>query len=188
MMCDIATALTIGSSLVSYQQQQQQAKAQRRAADASYAVQREQTLRRLEEERQATAQANMDTYREAMAQKATASTSAGQAGVTGISVNNLLNDVSFEQGVITSRNLKTLDNRYNMTLDELNALQTQRSARYEENPLPSMFGTALEIGTAGYSGMKKQNPDWNPFSVFTSPSTTTTSRKTTGNPYRLGDY
>lgn len=95
---------------------------------------------------------------EARSARATAEVAAGEAGVSGLSVEALLNDLSGRQGRFNDRT----DQNRDMALDQIQAQKrgASRTARDRINSVakPSLFDTGLRIAGAGldaYSQSRK---------------------------------
>lgn len=158
-MCDLVTALTIASAASGVIGQQQAQSAQETANQRQYDNQMRaynanvnQTNLMAEQERSAAMQKLEENNSRARSAMATGTVSAGESGVTGLSVDALLGDLSGKQ------------NRYNTSvmtnLDRANsAIQNQRDNVYADaasaiNGLktpqaPDYFGAGLKIYSAG---------------------------------------
>ena len=147
-MCDPVTAIAAASSIMNYQAQQQMANAQRQAADYAYQNTRNQLIRRAEEEAVASGEASADTVKEAMKKRAEVNVQAGESGLAGISIAALLNEVSFEEGTILSRNQNTLENRLQALNDQELGARAARQQRYLNAPNPSIASVGLDIAGA----------------------------------------
>tara|TARA_S200002703_G_scaffold148789_1_gene145800 strand:+ start:1717 stop:2229 length:513 start_codon:yes stop_codon:yes gene_type:complete len=147
-MCDPVTAIAAITSVIEYQSQVSMANAQKSAADNAYALTNAQLHRRAQEEAIASGEASADTVKEAMIKRAEVNVSAGESGLAGISVAALLNEVSFEEGTILSRNERTLENRMLALQDEDLAAQGIRTQRYLNAPNPNIASVGLDIGSA----------------------------------------
>ena len=162
-MCDplsIATAaLTIGSSGMQFQQQREQAKFAQRAAT----IERNANLANLEyEQSQAAmdqAQALEQTRRDAEARMATARVAASDAGVTGVSVDSVLAELSGR----AAENVQALETNYARSgvaaANERTNINQRYAATRNANPRPSGLALGLEIGGAvagGYASNRKR--------------------------------
>ena len=118
-MC-LALIGTVLSAVVGYMGQQQQYEAQKqqyqnnreasnKAAVNTYTSQQNRAL----QERKAASQETQNLNIEAMRGRSTAEVAAGEAGVTGLSVDALINDYYGQQG----RYERTLSNNYQMNAD-----------------------------------------------------------------------
>ena len=163
-MCSPTVAIAAISSVVSYVGQQQQAKAQRSAADYAYQNTRAQLLRRANEEAVATGEASADTVKEAMKRRAEVNVQAGESGLAGVSIGALLNEVSMEEGTILSRNENTFENRLAALNDQEMGARALRQQRYLDAPNPSIAKVGLDIGSAYIGNMEadgtQKGPSW----------------------------
>lgn len=165
-MCVGAVGLAIGqfvlsaaSSVAGFMQQQQQFDAQQqmyennriaanKAAVNRYASQQNRAL----QERAAASQEAQNLQTDAIKSRATAEVAAGEAGVTGLSVDALIQDFYGQEG----RFERTLANNYQMQSDylrgEMDVTQAQAEGRINsvEQPIkPSFAGAAIRIFGAG---------------------------------------
>jgi len=157
-MCSISLGLSIASSAFGLIGQMQQQRAQEKYNDAVYknAViannqRNAQITSRQIQERDAATSKIMNNNIEAAKAKSTAQVSASSGGVSGISVDALVNDLSMMQGRYNSsvtENLRAsymgLDdarvNSYNDMASTINGLTAPKT--------PNYLGAALQIGTA----------------------------------------
>ena len=166
-MCEVTTALlalTTASAAADVYSQQQQAKAQnayneqqaKNTMEAFRANLAQTNLMQSQEQAAATQKIN-ENNRAAEAAKAKALVSAGESGISGLSVDALLADLSGEQ----SRYNESVNQNYenaSMAIDnqrknvqinaasQINQLKTPQS--------PDYFGAALRIGQAAYDYKK----------------------------------
>lgn len=152
------TALAgIGSSVMAYQGQKNQAK----FAEQSATVERNANVARLGFEQSQETQNQADRLeglrRETEAKQATARAAAADAGVEGISVDSVLNELS-GQG---AEALQTLNTNYARTgvanATERTNIDQQYSRTVASSPRPSGLGLALDLvsqGAKGYAGYK----------------------------------
>lgn len=154
----VMAALTIASTAASLYGQQQAANAQEKANDAAYknAVtannqKNAQISQRQIQERDAATGKIMQNNIEATRAKATAKVSASGAGVGGVSINSLMDDLSSSQGrynASVGENLRAgyagadweRVNSYNSMASSINSLKAPA--------MPNYLGAALQIGTA----------------------------------------
>ena len=161
-MCEPTTMvmMQVASGMMTYMAAQDAADAQTKqnqayANDAQASHEREMKMldRRMEEEKTASVQAEQDVIADAREKKATAIASAGESGVSGISVEALLNEVDYQEGTILTRNLGSTKNKLaSLTDDKEKSYATMVSRFNSLKPVtqPSFLGTALEVG-AGLS-------------------------------------
>ena len=157
-MCGIMTALSIASSIGSVVAQQQAASAQEAANQRQYenimqarAANINQTNLMQQQEREGAMQKLEQNNLRARAAQSTAAVSAGESGISGLSVDALLADLGTQQ------------NRFNTSVDTNFDRSTQAIAIQRDNAsinaasqinqlktpqAPDYFGAALRIGTA----------------------------------------
>ncbi|MER8505694.1 hypothetical protein NKH91_06120 [Mesorhizobium sp. M0894] len=161
-------ALSAASTVAGFVGQQQQYEAQQqyyrnnreaanKAAVNTYAANQNRAL----QERKAASQEQQNLNVEAMRGRATAEVAAGEAGVTGLSVNALIADYYGQQG----RYERTLDNNYQMQADylrgEMDATQAQAEGRInsvQQGQRPSFADAAIRImggGLDAYGGYQR---------------------------------
>lgn len=162
-MCDPATAMlaiTVASTAMSLDAQQQQASAQENANQRQYenslkamAANVNQTNAEHMQQREAAIQKIDENNMQARAASSTAQTSSGESGISGLSVDALLADLGnrqqrFNSSVTTNyQNAEMAINnqRENIGIDaasQINGLKTPA--------MPDYAGAALRIGTASY--------------------------------------
>ena len=159
-MCSIPLALSITSTVAGVYGQQQEAKAQQAYNDqqaknamAAYRANLEQTNLKQSQEHAAATQKVNENNRAAEAAKATALVSAGESGISGLSVDALLANLSGEQARYNESVNQNYENA-SMAIDnertnaqvnaasQINSLKTPKS--------PDYLGAALKIGQAVY--------------------------------------
>jgi len=152
----VSIGLTAAQGVASYVGQSQMASQQAKANAATARSVNESTRINLaqlgiqgQQERDAASQKAQEVQRERLKAEARARVSAGEAGVSGLSVDALLNDYSKEE----SRYLESLETNmdYNQQQRDLEAqgIVAQGQSRINSMPLPntpSLLGTALQIG------------------------------------------
>lgn len=174
-MCIGATAMAVAqfaisaaSTVAGFVQQQNEADAQNeryrdnalaanKAAATKYASQQNRAL----QERKAAGQEQEKLQTQGLKARSTAEVAAGQAGVTGLSVDALLADFYGQEG----RHERTLDTNYQMQADylrgELDATQSQAESRInsvQQAEGPSFAGAAIRIlgsGLDAFSSTRK---------------------------------
>lgn len=170
-LCDpfsiTALALSAAASAAAYQQQQQQAEnaakyqnEQYRQAGVfaaeNYTQQTGVVSERLRQNAEATGQSGEENAIAAMQARATATAAAGEAGVTGNSVDQLLADFSRTES-LNAANLKTnqryAEDQANREQQALRADARNRIVSNRPGPVnyPSTLGLGLQIGAAGLS-------------------------------------
>lgn len=165
-MCDPVTALTVASTAVGFIGQQQQAAAQEAANNQArnLAIQNQQLqIRALQnqedEEARRASEALFDNQRQAEARKATAMVSAGEAGVSGLSVDALLGDLDRQVAENKQDIIQTVD--FGQRQRQLDREGVGINAQSQVNQLPpvqfpSIFGAAIDAGVSGYRTRQQQ--------------------------------
>lgn len=150
-----------GAQTSQYEAQQQQYKNNRieanKAAVGQYAALQNRQL----QEAKATSQEQQTLSREAAQGRATAKVAAGEAGVTGLSVDALVADYYGQEG----RHERTLSNNYQMQSDylrgEMEGVQSQAEGRInsvDQGQKPSFADAAIRIiggGIDAFGGYKR---------------------------------
>lgn len=180
-MCELATAMAIASftigaasSVMEYSAQSQQAKAQtaaykqnieasRSAAVNSYAAQQNKQL----QARAAASQDLQSNQIDAIKARSTATVAAGEAGVSGLSVDALMGDFYAQEG----RYERTLDQNYQMQADairsEMDGTEAQAESRMHSmapGSKPSFMGAAVRVAGSAvgsysmYTDLKSKEP------------------------------
>tara|TARA_R100000900_G_C3333073_1_gene163754 strand:- start:155 stop:781 length:627 start_codon:yes stop_codon:yes gene_type:complete len=167
-MCSIALAglaLGVGSAGAQYVGQRQQAKQQARyqaqasAAERQRALQEQRSVRmRQAQEQEATNRELADVALKSREALATATVSAGESGVAGLSVDQLLRDyenqsIAYSMGVTRQQEMKDLQTGLALT----DAGYRSRSNLININrPInkPSFLTAALDAGSRGLSGYR----------------------------------
>lgn len=166
-MCDFSTLLTIGGAVMGVVGQQQQANAQEEANRRQY----EATMRNyranlaqvdLEKKQNAdlATQKLMENNLRAREATATAVTSAGENGVSGISVDALVADIGTKRGTYNSSVRTNYDNTIVALNNQRENVYANAASQINSLKIPTpvdYFGAATKIGTAGYTYGKSQN-------------------------------
>jgi len=174
-MCDFIAlaglALSAASSVVGYQAQAQQAKDQnemykQNAENANRAAQNQYVgvQQRLIQEEQAAGQEKAEVARDARAARATATVSAGEANVSGLSVQGLIQEFYGREGGFNASVDQNLKWMRAQTQNDMKGIKYGAQDRINSVPRarkPSFFDAGLRILGAGmdsYSGYKERNP------------------------------
>ena len=144
-----------------YEAQQQQYKNNRDAANKAAVNNYAANQHRQVQETAAASQEKQNLQMEGMQARSTALTAAGEAGVTGLSVDALIADYYGQEG----RYERTLDNNHQMQADylqgETEAVRAQTEGRInsvDQGQKPSFAGAAIRIlggGLDAYSGYQR---------------------------------
>jgi hypothetical protein len=167
----IGLAVNAAQSVAGYAGQVQQAKQQNKlyvanAVNANKAAvnQYADTQQRIGQEQEAAAQQKIEVAREARAARATALVTAGEAGVSGLSVQGLLQEFYGREGQFnanTDRNLQWTEQQLTNSMKGLKAQATDRINSVQRAPRPSFLDAGLRIiagGLDSYSDYKKTLP------------------------------
>jgi membrane-anchored protein YejM (alkaline phosphatase superfamily) len=120
--------------------------AARESAQLAYQTDKNILIRRRQEEGEAFAQANFDRQRRAMELQAQANVSAGEAGVSGISVDRITRDIDRQSGEVGQRAKKSYENRLAAVDDQqTRAINTMMGRMANLPPVlqPNLLATAL---------------------------------------------
>jgi hypothetical protein len=153
----LQAALSVGTTLMGYQADRQMAKAENAAIAQANESAREQMVSNndqlAKQADQAKAQATtkiVDIEREAKRRAATASVAAGEAGVTGLSVDALLADLYGQAGGMrdgVNQNLEAQSNEIARGYEE-NARSYKNTVQSRaKSPKPSLLGAGLRVFT-----------------------------------------
>ena len=161
-MCDPATMMTVAGTATQYVGQQQQASAQNamnrqrqelgtERALQNYRLQTSQAYKRMQQEREATGQEIREVSRQSRRAQATGAVSAGEAGVTGKSVDAMLDDFERQELMYQTNIKRNQEWREDNTKDQLEAIRIGTQGRIEDLQFmpaqrPSFLGAALRIG------------------------------------------
>lgn len=166
-MCEIATALALTSLALgatsagtSFAAQSAQAKAQKSQQERLSELEKQRYLTEASQVRQkqaleaeASALEQSKIQKEGRRQQATARTAAGEAGVTGLSVDTLLNEYAAQEASLRSQanRQQQLNERYTEQSLEASRLGSQMNLARINEPIsrPSALTLALGIGSAG---------------------------------------
>lgn len=190
-MCEPATiayvtlALTAASSVASYQQQSANAKVQthqheqnQRNANAALRDSFIALQNRQQQEAKSAAEQIQERRQESARQMSSAYAAAGEAGVSGFSVQSVLRDI----GALASREVSNIEQNRDWNIDQLNSemagARNQTMGQMNATTAgikPSGWATALQIGAGAvnaYSGYMDQTGT-NPLGEYFGKSTTT---------------
>jgi len=134
MMCEITAALTIGSAILGYMGQQDQAEQQQESIN-------QETKVRNEELRRSQASQMEQVSLEALKNRAKARVAAGEAGVMGNSVDAVENEIRFNEG-------QDLANINANTSSAIRGSSASHQRQSNQISRPSLIGTGLQIASA----------------------------------------
>ena len=141
------------------QQRNQQIAENQRLAQQSYLQQANQFNFKQQQEAEKASQAIQTTQVDALQAKARARVAAGESGVSGLSVENLLADFDRQDAVYRDSVRHNLQYSRLQYQEDIKGLRAQAEGRYQEmqpylpEPItrPSFLGTALSIGTNAFT-------------------------------------
>ena len=161
-MCDPATAMMVAGTAAQYYGQEQQAKSQdafnsqRQAlgterALQNYRLQTSQAYKRIQQEREATGQEIREVSRQSRRAQSTGAVSAGEAGVTGKSVDAMLDDFERQELMYQTDLKRNQEWKEENIADQLEAVRIGTQGHIEDLQFmpaqrPSFLGAALRIG------------------------------------------
>jgi|TARA_R100000030_G_scaffold37074_1_gene27790 LPS O-antigen subunit length determinant protein (WzzB/FepE family) len=148
-MCN-PTAIAALQGIVQYGEQQQQAEANRKAANASYVNDVRQLNLRQRQEEEAEAQRGFEADVQAARDQATAKTAAGESGVAGLSVDALMTDILRQNLFDDTKAGANLDMTKAQIAQEKEGAKAGRQSRINQVPYPNFAATALQIGGTAY--------------------------------------
>ncbi len=152
-MCNAAAivglALSIGSGVVGAIGDNKQETANREAADAALAFDITDLLARIAEEQTAAAQRTNRGFKATRQASSTARVAAGEAGVAGVSVDLLLDDLQREQGEFADSVEQNLEITQRQVERQIRGAGARRNSRVNAVQAPSFLSTALRIGGVG---------------------------------------
>lgn len=168
-MCDPATAMlviTAVTSVASVDQQQKAAKIQERSNQQQYenslkamAANVNQTNAEHMQQREASIQKLEENNLAANAAKATALTSAGESGISGLSVDALMGDLATKQNRFTdsvTTNYQNAEMAINNQRENIGINTASQINSLKTPAMPDYAGAALRIANAGYNYSQKQ--------------------------------
>ena len=163
-MCEPSTILSAMASIVSAGEQQQQAQANEKNANASYLNDVRQLNLRQRQEEEAESQRGMEADIQTMRDSSKARTASGESGVSGLSVDALMSDILRQNLFDDTKADSNLGATKAQIAEQKKGAETGRQSRINSVPYPSFAGTALQIGGDAY----ESNPSYfknikNPF-------------------------
>lgn len=136
------------------QQRNQQIAENQRLAQEAYLQQSQQINLRQQQEEEKTSQETQSAQIEAMQARARARVASGEAGVSGLSVDNLIADFYRQEDVYKQSVQRNVEFSRQQSQEDIKGLRSQAEGRYQAiqpylpEPIarPSFLGTALQIG------------------------------------------
>ena len=163
-MCDAGTIIGAMTSIAAADEEQKQAAANEKNANAAFLNDARQLNLRQRQEEEAESQRGMEADIQTMRDVSKARTASGESGVAGLSVDALMSDILRQNLFDDTKADSNLSATKAQIKQEKEGAKTRRQSRINEVPYPSMVGTALSIGGNAY----ESNPSYfknlkNPF-------------------------
>lgn len=168
-MCDLVTAITVGSAVMGYATQAKQAKAETAALQTAAVADAAQTAIQQGQINDRATQDMSDRAREAMIERGRLRTAAADSGLGGLSDDRLESASYFAEGTDIAR----IEGNRGRAMEQAGAAATGRqaaiSSRMAAVKQPSLIGAGLQIAGAGVDYTTK-NPGWYKSKPSSSPS------------------
>ena len=145
-MAGASLAFGVGSKIAGASAQNKAEKANRAAALKAFRQENRDIAELQAQEKRAVAVNIFDIERTARRAQSVASVSAGEAGVTGQSVQDILNDIGREKGEAVQRTEANLEDRITNLESEKISGRERRRQRVAAVPGASTFGTIIGVG------------------------------------------
>jgi len=155
-MCDPATIIGAMTSIAGAAEQQQQAQANEKNANASYLNDVRQLNLRQRQEEEAESQRGMEADIQTMRDSSKARTASGESGVSGLSVDALMSDILRQNLFDDTKADSNLGATKAQIAEQKKGAETGRQSRINSVPYPSFAATALQIGGDAY----ESNPSY----------------------------
>lgn len=162
-----ATAYTVDSQNKNVKAENKSREVSAESARESFRQQASDTNLRLQQEQEAAVNAKIENTKRAAEARGTARASAGQSGVAGLSVDNLLVDFYRQEAgfrFVTDTNLSNAVEQSQRQLTGAQATSRSRENSLRPEPLPGYLGAGLRIGgqsvTAYDDYMTITDPSW----------------------------
>ena len=151
-MCDAGTILSAMTSIAAASEQQQQAQATEKNANASYLNDARQLNLRQRQEEEAASQRGQEADIQSMKDMSQARTAAGESGVSGLSVDALMSDILRQNLFDDTKADSNLSATKAQIAMEKEGSKSNRQSRINAVPYPSFAATALQVGGQAYEG------------------------------------
>ena len=150
-MCDPVTmaVMTVGSSVMKYQADEQMGKAQRAAADRAAATSYAQANRQANEEAIAAGDAQADVMKDSARRQGSVLVQAAEGGIEGLSVDALMREVKMDEGGVIARNEQTLSNKIGGLNDQMAGARGLQEQRYMTSSTGDLGELGMTIAGAG---------------------------------------
>ena len=163
-MCDPATIIGAMTSIAAADEEQKQAAANEKNANAAFLNDARQLNLRQRQEEEAESQRGMEADIQTMRDVSKARTASGESGVSGLSVDALMSDILRQNLSDDTKAASNLGATKAQIAQEKKGAKTGIQSRINSVPYPSFAATALQIGGNAY----ESNPSYfknlkNPF-------------------------
>jgi len=163
-MCDAISMMTLGigavSAVAEHKAQEDQYDQNRLNSLAAFEDRQRALNHQISQERDIAALDKFDNSLQAREHRATNAVAAGEAGISGLSIDALMRDISGTEGRYNSRVDTQADWAVGSLEQDKRTASTVAKSRIDSVSRPSLIGTGLKIGASGldaYSGFKKRN-------------------------------
>ena len=145
IMMGIGLALSAATAVMSHSAQADQAKKQEQAVranqEAQYAAMAERNKQTVQQE----AGALLEVKRQQQREAAAARVASGEAGVTGVSMDSILNDTFMQAGFESSRVMQDTENQLKQNELEAKGIASQSESAFNSINRPNAVATGLQI-------------------------------------------
>lgn len=152
-MCDLVSALTlavsVASTAVGYEQQSEAYNANVEASNDAAKVQYFQTQQQMIQQQEAAAVDKMDVAKQGRAAAATAEVNAGEAGISGLSVDGLLREFAGKTANYNDRTDQQTEWSMAQLNNQMKGIKAQAQSRINSVQAPSFLDAGLRIAGAG---------------------------------------
>lgn len=154
-MCDptVMMAISVGSGLLQYSQQNAMVDAQNRATEQSYQMMLEQNREEQRQINQASQIEQSERNKQGMLERAQIATIAGESGALGFSADRLIGDSFMQQSIDIGSMETNRANAIKQSQTEAKSYQVNGTSQINSNmsKAGSLIGTGLQIGADIYT-------------------------------------
>ena len=154
-MCDPATAMTalkVGGTIMEQRKKEKQAQEIARASKDAYFMKSKQANLRLLQEQNKASESKQDADLKSLKAQGTALAVAGDSGVQGNNVSQLINDFERSEGVLTARVDRQLEGMQQQNEMDKLAFQSEAQNRINANPPPSFAESLFKVAAVAGGG------------------------------------
>ena len=144
-----ALALSVGTKIAAAVGESKRANKNEEFAQEAFIADVSDIVARIQEEQDAAAQKINQSFKNSRQAASTARVAAGEAGVAGISVDLLLDDVARQQGEFVASVEDNLDRTERQLERQIGGAEIRKNSRVNAIKAPSFLSTALRIGGSG---------------------------------------